>query len=218
MSVKIEEALLKELKMLTNKVYEVEANQRNMMKLLVEMNDKWSQIGASQPSQHTQVSQPLRPSESPKINAMASEIQGLKFALSNLDNSPKPTISRASLDPESIDEEKRVIRLLDFLCVPDHIKGFQYLKDAILIVINDPDATSAITRSVYPVIAEKYRTTPSRVERAIRHAVDVCWGRVDKEAIREVFGNTSILKKSVPTNLDLITMSANWCKIMKMKQ
>jgi len=241
----IEEALMKELKMLTNKVYEVEANQRNMMKLLNEMNDRWSNMRPP----FSSMPQPSGPSESPKINAMVTEIQGLKSMIDQLDKklmqklskldeigkpvvlnvsvdsqqaavdvSPKPILSRASLDPESIQEENRVTQLLGYLGVPNHIKGFSYLKDAILIMLRDSEAHLAITRHVYPVIAEKYRTTPSRVERAIRHAVGVCWVRIDPEVIREVFGSTSTTRKSVPTNLDFITMSARWCQGMDMKK
>ncbi|WP_282937594.1 sporulation initiation factor Spo0A C-terminal domain-containing protein [Paenibacillus sp. RC67] len=238
MSGQFEEALLKELKMLTNKMYELEANQRNMMKLLAEMNNKWSQVG--------QLSQPSHSSESPKLNAMVSEIQGLKSALGKLDNklmvrlnkldeigkpvvlnvsvdsqkaivesSPKPIVGspRASFEMAHSEEREKVVRLLNFLGVPIHVKGFQYLKEAILIVMRDPEAISAITRSVYPVIAEEYRTTPSRVERGIRHAIEVCWVRKDKDSLKEAFGNSSMLNKSKPTNLEFITMAAHWCQL-----
>ncbi len=71
--------------------------------------------------------------------------------------------------------------------VPAHIKGYQYLREAIIMVVNDIDVINQITKSLYPEIASKYATTPSRVERAIRHAIEVAWGRGQQEAVERVF-------------------------------
>jgi two-component system response regulator (stage 0 sporulation protein A) len=97
--------------------------------------------------------------------------------------------------------------------VPAHIKGYQYLRDAITMVYNNIELLSAVTKSLYPAIAEKYRTTPSRVERAIRHAIEVAWTRGNIDSISHLFGYTINISKAKPTNSEFIAMVADKLRI-----
>ncbi|MGD9678034.1 MAG: sporulation transcription factor Spo0A [Vulcanibacillus sp.] len=93
--------------------------------------------------------------------------------------------------------------------VPAHIKGYMYLRDAIIMVYNDIEILGSITKVLYPRVAEKYKTTPSRVERAIRHAIEVAWNRGNIDAIKNTFGYTINSSKSKPTNSEFIAMIAD---------
>ena len=86
--------------------------------------------------------------------------------------------------------EALVTNIIHEVGVPAHIKGYQYLREAIMMVVNDIDVINQITKSLYPKIAYKFNTTPSRVERAIRHAIEVAWGRGQQEAVESIFGYT----------------------------
>ena len=90
--------------------------------------------------------------------------------------------------------------------VPAHIKGYQYLREAIIMVVNDIDVINQITKCLYPQIARKFHTTPSRVERAIRHAIEVAWGRGQQDVVENIFGYTVSASKGKPTNSEFIAM------------
>lgn len=93
--------------------------------------------------------------------------------------------------------------------VPAHIKGYQYLRDAIGIVVEDMDMLSAVTKELYPQIAKLNNTTPSRVERAIRHAIEVAWNRGKVETLNNLFGYTVANDKGKPTNSEFIAIIAD---------
>ena len=93
--------------------------------------------------------------------------------------------------------------------VPAHIKGYQYLREAIIMVVNDIEVINQITKSLYPQIAQKFGTTPSRVERAIRHAIEVAWGRGEVDLMENIFGYTVSAAKGKPTNSEFIAMIAD---------
>lgn len=105
--------------------------------------------------------------------------------------------------------EALVTNIIHEVGVPAHIKGYQYLREAIMMVVNDIDVINQITKSLYPQIASKYNTTPSRVERAIRHAIEVAWGRGQQEAVESIFGYTISASKGKPTNSEFIAMIAD---------
>lgn len=105
--------------------------------------------------------------------------------------------------------EALVTNVIHEIGVPAHIKGYQYLREAIMMVINDIDVINQITKQLYPDIAEKYHTTPSRVERAIRHAIEVAWTRGKNEAVESIFGYTVSAAKGKPTNSEFIAMIAD---------
>lgn len=93
--------------------------------------------------------------------------------------------------------------------VPAHIKGYQYLREAILIAVEDMDMINAVTKALYPAVAKRYGTTPSRVERAVRHAIEVAWDRGDLEVLQKYFGYTVSNTKGKPTNSEFIAMIAD---------
>ena len=117
-------------------------------------------------------------------------------------------ISRDEIKKEE-NLEALVTNIIHEVGVPAHIKGYQYLREAIMMVINDIDVINQITKSLYPKIAYKFNTTPSRVERAIRHAIEVAWGRGQQEAVENIFGYTISAAKGKPTNSEFIAMIAD---------
>ncbi|MGI6537415.1 MAG: sporulation transcription factor Spo0A [Caldicoprobacterales bacterium] len=115
--------------------------------------------------------------------------------------------------PQSKKNEKNlesdITSIIHEIGVPAHIKGYQYLREAITMVVNDMDLLSGITIKLYPGIAKKFNTTPSRVERAIRHAIEVAWSRGRIETINKLFGYTIHDEKGKPTNGEFIAMIAD---------
>jgi two-component system response regulator (stage 0 sporulation protein A) len=105
--------------------------------------------------------------------------------------------------------EALVTNIIHEVGVPAHIKGYQYLREAIIMVVNNIDVINQITKQLYPEIAQKYGTTPSRVERAIRHAIEVAWGRGQTETVESIFGYTVSAAKGKPTNSEFIAMIAD---------
>ena len=105
--------------------------------------------------------------------------------------------------------EALVTNIIHEVGVPAHIKGYQYLREAIMMVVNDIDVINQITKQLYPEIANKYHTTPSRVERAIRHAIEVAWGRGQVDTVESIFGYTVSNSKGKPTNSEFIAMIAD---------
>ncbi len=102
--------------------------------------------------------------------------------------------------------EADVTDIIHEIGVPAHIKGYQYLRDAIVMSVNDMDMLNSITKVLYPTIAKKYQTTSSRVERAIRHAIEVAWSRGKMDTIDEMFGYTIHNGKGKPTNSEFIAL------------
>ena len=109
----------------------------------------------------------------------------------------------------SFDLESEITHVLHEIGVPAHIKGYQYLRVSIDMVYNDIELLGSITKTLYPDVAKKYKTTASRVERAIRHAIEVAWNRGNHEAISNIFGYTVSVAKSKPTNSEFIAMIAD---------
>ena len=104
------------------------------------------------------------------------------------------------------DLEREVTGIIHEIGVPAHIKGYQYLREAIIYTVNDMDAINAVTKVLYPTVAKKFNTTASRVERAIRHAIEVAWDRGDLETLQKYFGYTVSNAKGKPTNSEFIAM------------
>lgn len=105
--------------------------------------------------------------------------------------------------------ENRVTDLLHEMGIPAHIKGYHYLRDSIMMAVEDMDVLNAITKILYPTVAKKYQTTSSRVERAIRHAIEVAWSRGKLDTIEELFGYTVSNGKGKPTNSEFIALIAD---------
>lgn len=117
-----------------------------------------------------------------------------------IEQQPKPVVH---------DLEGDVTNMIHEIGVPAHIKGYQYLREAIIMSIEDPSMISAITKILYPTIAKRFQTTPSRVERAIRHAIEVAWNRGRMETLDSLFGYTIDTGKGKPTNSEFIALIAD---------
>lgn len=107
------------------------------------------------------------------------------------------------------DLEKDVTEMIHEIGVPAHIKGYQYLREAIMMSVEDTEMLNSITKILYPSIAKKFQTTPSRVERAIRHAIEVAWSRGKMETLDALFGYTINIGKGKPTNSEFIALIAD---------
>lgn len=109
--------------------------------------------------------------------------------------------------PRNIEVE--VTKVIHEIGVPAHVKGYQYLRDAIILVVNEINYLGAVTKELYPTIAAKYDTTPSRVERAIRHSIELAWDRGNVEKINKFFGYTVNCQRGKPTNSEFIAIIAD---------
>ena len=107
------------------------------------------------------------------------------------------------------DMELMVTEMIHQIGVPAHIKGYHYLREAILLSVEDPEIMNAVTKVLYPTVAKKFGTTPSRVERAIRHAIEVAWGRGELDTLNSLFGYTVNGGKGKPTNSEFIALIAD---------
>ena len=112
-------------------------------------------------------------------------------------------------------DELTVTEILHQIGVPAHIKGYQYVREAIVIAVQDMDVINAVTKVLYPEVARRYSTTPSRVERAVRHAIEVAWDRGDLETLQRYFGYTVSNTKGKPTNSEFIAMIADRIRLQR---
>ena len=117
------------------------------------------------------------------------------------------SIHNLTLSQNSI--ELKVTEILHQIGVPAHIKGYHYLRDSIILSIEQPEIINAVTKQLYPSVAKKYETTSSRVERAIRHAIEVAWDRGDVDVLNSYFGYTIHISRGKPTNSEFIAMIAD---------
>lgn len=115
-------------------------------------------------------------------------------------------------------DELTVTEILHQVGVPAHIKGYQFLRDAILLAVGDPDYINAVTKRLYPEIAKRNGTTASRVERAIRHAIEVAWDRGDVDTLNSYFGYTIHSLRGKPTNSEFIAMIADKIRLDKRRR
>lgn len=111
------------------------------------------------------------------------------------------------------DLEEEVTDMIHEIGIPAHIKGYHYLRDSIMMAVEDMDVLNAITKILYPTVAKRNQTTSSRVERAIRHAIEVAWTRGKMETIDEMFGYTVSSGKGKPTNSEFIALLADTIRL-----
>ena len=111
-----------------------------------------------------------------------------------------------------------ITKILHDLGVPSHIKGYQYIKEGIMLIYENPSMIGGITKELYPEIANKYNTTVSRVERAIRHAIEVSWNRGDWDLMDEIFGHSVDVDKAKPTNSEFIVTVADKLRLEYKKE
>ena len=118
------------------------------------------------------------------------------------------TVVRPSLEAE-------VTAIIHEVGIPAHIKGYQYVREAIILTVQDMEMINAVTKMLYPEVARRFHTTPSRVERAIRHAIEVAWDRGDLETLQSYFGYTVNSAKGKPTNSEFIAMISDRIRLRK---
>ncbi len=135
------------------------------------------------------------------------DLSGIGAHVSQIEDSRRHgTLTRDGATP---DMEAQVTKIIHQIGVPAHIKGYQYLRSAILMTISDNDVINSVTKVLYPTVAKKYQTTTSRVERAIRHAIEVAWDRGDVDTLNSYFGYTVQNNRGKPTNSEFIAMIAD---------
>ena len=138
------------------------------------------------------------------INIMAERI----IQISGWNNNVIP-LNSINGDVNDFDLELMITEIIHQIGVPAHIKGYQYLREAIMLSIKDDDIINAVTKVLYPTVAKKFKTTSSRVERAIRHAIEVAWDRGDIDVLNSYFGYTISGGRGKPTNSEFIAMIAD---------
>ncbi len=143
-------------------------------------------------------------------DALVSRIKCVKDTIHRKSNDAKTGgVYENIRDVKEHDLETDVTNIIHEIGVPAHIKGYQYLREAIVMSVNDIEMLNSITKILYPAIAKKYQTTSSRVERAIRHAIEVAWSRGKMDTIDELFGYTIHNGKGKPTNSEFIALIAD---------
>ncbi|RSL31995.1 sporulation transcription factor Spo0A [Salibacterium salarium] len=147
----------------------------------------------------------LKPFDMETLISNIREVSGEQMSSSFL---PNTVLKQPKEEPE-INLSQSITNIIHEIGVPAHIKGYMYLREAISMVYNDIDLLGSITKVLYPDIAKQYNTTSSRVERAIRHAIEVAWSRGNFESISRMFGYTINVSKAKPTNSEFIAMVAD---------
>lgn len=130
------------------------------------------------------------------------KLEALENIIEDLFNHNRTTLLEGKL-------ESKISKMLHSLGIPSHIKGYQYIRESIMLIYKNPFIIGGITKELYPTVAQKYRTTSSRVERAIRHAIEVSWNRGDYDYMEELFGHSVDYDRAKPTNSEFIATVAD---------
>ncbi|MGI6153891.1 MAG: sporulation transcription factor Spo0A [Christensenellaceae bacterium] len=144
----------------------------------------------------------IKPCDADIMHARIMDLQDMKTASATDDGAQ-------AFRGKAVTVEHRIMEILLALGMPPHLKGYQYLREAIRMVINDPSMIYSITRKLYPAIAEKFDATPTKVELAIRHTIEVAWQRSKMKNARQIFGCDLFSQGSRPTNGELIALIAD---------
>lgn len=142
-------------------------------------------------------------------NLNLSYIMLKPYSLDDLSNVIKDIFAENSERAMNGNLESRISKMLHSLGIPSHIKGYQYIRESIVLIYRNPYIIGGITKELYPEVAEKYKTTSSRVERAIRHAIEVSWNRGDYDYMEELFGHSVDYDRAKPTNSEFIATVAD---------
>ena len=151
-----------------------------------------------------------KPCDTPVLLARIREVNGFSHNAVNM-----LTVSSAPAVKQEPSLEAVVTDIIHEIGVPAHIKGYQYLREAIILTVENMDIINSVTKVLYPEVAHKFSTTPSRVERAIRHAIEVAWDRGDIETLQRFFGYTVSNIKGKPTNSEFIAMIADYLSLRR---
>lgn len=150
----------------------------------------------------------MKPCNTGTVVERIRQLAQLSSSSGNLDSAPRFPRVEQSL-------ESTVTTIIHEIGVPAHIKGYQYLREAIMIAVQDMEVINAVTKVLYPEVAKRFGTTASRVERAIRHAIEVAWDRGDLETLQKYFGYTVSNAKGKPTNSEFIAMIADRLQLQR---
>lgn len=142
-------------------------------------------------------------------NMLADRIKSLVGFDEKSNQDPSVNNLVAAPQKKEADLEVMVTDIIHQIGVPAHIKGYHYLREAIMLAVREQDIMNSVTKILYPTVAKKFDTTPSRVERAIRHAIEVAWDRGDIEVLNGIFGYTIQGSRGKPTNSEFIAMIAD---------
>ncbi|HJV44937.1 MAG TPA: sporulation transcription factor Spo0A [Bacillota bacterium] len=146
------------------------------------------------------------------MDVLANRIRQVASSIGGYSNM-KSVIKSSTIAPKAKSLDQNITAIIHEIGVPAHIKGYMYLREAITMVYNDVELLGSITKVLYPDIAKKFNTTASRVERAIRHAIEVAWSRGNMDSIGTLFGYTVSNSKAKPTNSEFIAMVADKLRI-----
>ncbi len=142
-----------------------------------------------------------------RIRSLTQDIPVVPASMSSSVNSVTNAGSRVNLSAE-------VTSMMHQIGIPAHVKGYQYIRDAILMVVEDVSLLGAVTKELYPAIAKKYDTAPSRVERGIRHAIELAWERGHTETLKRIFGYSMNIERQKPTNSEFVALLADKLRVM----
>lgn len=143
------------------------------------------------------------------ITSLCEHIQSFHSTRRSQEIAVSASIAPIKMDEQAPDIESQVTQIIHQIGVPAHIKGYQYLRTAILLTVKNSEIINSVTKVLYPSVAKKYSTTTSRVERAIRHAIEVAWDRGDVDTLNAYFGYTVQNNRGKPTNSEFIAMIAD---------
>jgi len=149
-----------------------------------------------------------------KANKSKEVLKTLKSELSKLSNIELETLEKLIGELKDhpvksrneLSVEEKVTKIIQEIGVPAHIKGYHYIREAIIIVVDRPEIINSVTKELYPMVAEKNDSTPSRVERSIRHAIEIAWNRGNIDFINSIFGYKTNSQKKKPTNSEFIAL------------
>ena len=147
-----------------------------------------------------------------EYSAGKNEIKRIIITKSDENEVEEETVKEESAVKE-VDIEAEITKIIRDLGIPAHIKGYTFVREAIMMVYEDTEILHGITKILYPTIARKSQTTSSRVERAIRHAIEVAWERGNREKIDEIFGYTIDAGKGKPTNAEFVAIIADHLRL-----
>ena len=150
------------------------------------------------------------------MDSLADRIRQLKSSKGFATGKDTIIIKSGSTN-SALDLESKVTNILHEIGVPAHIRGYHYMREAIVLAVNDIEVLNYITKELYPAIAKKCSTTPSRVERAIRHAIEVAWDRGDVDVLNSYFGYTIHNSRGKPTNSEFIALISDKLRL-RLKQ
>lgn len=147
------------------------------------------------------------------------EILGKRIRSLTQDSQAVPAMMSSSVSPVTnagsrVNLGAEVTSMMHQIGIPAHVKGYQYIRDAILMVVEDVSLLGAVTKELYPAIAKKYDTAPSRVERGIRHAIELAWERGHTETLKRIFGYSMNIERQKPTNSEFVALLADKLRVM----